>query len=345
MFPNLRLMIVAISASLLAIVCAVVLFMGLFAAFSVAHEPFSGLAAAKPPLQIAFADEISAPVADGKPAPFGVRFQLNMPRSGPVIVPVPAALDRVSPPEVRPAVEPISNPAANAQKNAPTNSSSVAALAQDDTQAAPPLQDAPAAGSVQAAILAEDKATEAKSDGLASNDTAAVLKAPEAKSDGLDSDDTAAALKVPVEPPMPERPAAPSVPHHIAPQIRTVSREADNPASVTTSPAPTLARKGLKRRKLAAHLRLSHHFRRPRILHQIATSQGYPQTTGFVQPNVFGPSAAPTYPIGTYGQPGGFIPGFGFTPAAIKPKPLKWRRATGGATGSVSGNATANKQD
>jgi hypothetical protein len=314
MFPNVRLMIVAISASLLAIVCAMALFMGLFAAFSVAHEPFSGLAAAKPPLHIAFADEVSAPVADGKPAPFGARFQLSAPRSGgPVIVPVPA-LDRASPPEAPPAVEPISNPAANAQRNSPVNSSSVAALAQDDGQAAP-LQDAPAAASVQAAIPAEDKAAEAKSDGVA-------------------SDDTTAALKTPVEPPAPERPAAPSAPHHIAPQIRTVSREADNPASVTTSPAPTLARKGLKRRKLAAHLRQSHHFRRPRI-QQIATGQGYTQTTGFVQPNAFGQPATTNYPTGAYGQQNGFIPGFGYTPAAIKPRPLKWRRAAGSASGTA----------
>ena len=41
MFANVRLMIVAISASLLAVVCAMALFMGVFAVFSVAHEPFS----------------------------------------------------------------------------------------------------------------------------------------------------------------------------------------------------------------------------------------------------------------------------------------------------------------
>src|ERR1700722_1241246 len=96
MFPNVRLMIVAMSASLLAIVCAMGLFMGMFAAFNVMHQPFSAPAAGRLPLQIAFADESSAPVADGKPAPFGVRFQLNARQvpNGPVIVAVPAALDR-----------------------------------------------------------------------------------------------------------------------------------------------------------------------------------------------------------------------------------------------------------
>ena len=71
MFPSIRLMIVAMSASLLAVLCAMTLFMGMFAAFNIAHPPFSGIAAAKPPLQIAFADEIPAQIADRKPVQIG----------------------------------------------------------------------------------------------------------------------------------------------------------------------------------------------------------------------------------------------------------------------------------
>jgi hypothetical protein len=311
MFPNVRLMIVAISASLLAIACAMTLFMGLFAAFSVAHEPLSGFAAAKPPLQIAYADEISAPVADGKPAPFGVRFQLNAPQipNGPVIVPVPAAIERVSPAEPPAPPEPVTNPAANAQSDVPAHSPSLAVLPHDDTQSPqPPLQEVPAAEPVQAATPTDDKAGEAKSDGIATDDTTATIMAPS-------------------EPPAPERPAAPIAPHHIAPQLRIVSREADNPASVATSPAPSLTRKGLKRRKLIVHLRQPHHFRRPRI-HQTVADQGYAQVAGFAQPNAFGPSAMMYYTPSGYAQPSGFLqPGFGFTPAAIRPRPARWRHA------------------
>lgn len=329
MFPNVRLMIVAISASILAVVCAMTLFMGMFAAFSFTHESFSGLAAAKPPLQIAFADEVATPVVDGRPAPFGVRFRLNAPQvsNGPLIVPVPATADRTTPPEAPPP-EPVSNPAANAQADSPPDSASIVAATHDDTQSAqPPLQEGPVtAGPGHAATQADDKASEAKSDNTVSADTTAAIKAP-------------------AEPSAPERTAAPSTPQRVAPQIRIVSREADNPASVATSPAPTLAHQALKRRKLAAHLRQSHHFRRPRIVRQPTAFQSYGQATGFVQPSAFGQPAMSSYATGAYGQQSGFIqPGFGLTPTAIKPRPAKWRRAAGSSSGhaaSTSGKATS----
>src|SRR5271163_3906150 len=114
MFPNVRLMIVAISASMLAIVCAMSLFLGMFAAFSVAHEPFATLQSTKPPLQIASGGESLAPVVDGRTSPFGIRFQLNAPQapSGPVIVAVPAETKAEAP----------SDPAANAQANSQSSS-------------------------------------------------------------------------------------------------------------------------------------------------------------------------------------------------------------------------------
>src|SRR5579885_1418284 len=87
MFPSVRLMIVAMSASLLAVVCGMTLFMGLFAAFSIAHEPFSALPTGKPPLQLAL-EEASTP-SDVRPAPFGTRFQVKpAPGSGAKITPV-----------------------------------------------------------------------------------------------------------------------------------------------------------------------------------------------------------------------------------------------------------------
>jgi hypothetical protein len=73
MFPNVRLMIVAVLASLVGISCG----MGLFAVFRVNHEPLARLASGSGPL--VFADTASAPATDSRAAPFGVRFQVNAP--------------------------------------------------------------------------------------------------------------------------------------------------------------------------------------------------------------------------------------------------------------------------
>jgi hypothetical protein len=305
MFANVRLIVVAISASLLAVICAMAFFMGVFAVFSVAHEPFSTLAAAKPPLQIALADDISVSVADGKPAPFGVRFRLNAPpvANRPVIVAVPQAVDSSASTDAPALAEPVTNAAANAQP--PT------VPPRDNAQPLP--QGSAATNSEKASERANDKTSDAKPDSIASNAaTAANGAAPVITTE-------------PESPALDRAPAAASAPRHSVPQIRIVSHESDNPASVTTSPAPTLARnKVLKRRKLAAHLRQSHHFRRPRI-HQLATEQGG-YTTGIVQPNAYQPP--PSYATGTYAQSSGFMQqGFGYSPTVIKPRTARFRHA------------------
>jgi hypothetical protein len=313
MFPNVRLIIVAISASMLAIVCAMSLFLGMFAAFSVAHEPFATLQSTKPPLQIAFGGESLAPVVDGRTSPFGIRFQLKAPQApnGPVIVAVPAALDHAAPADTR--AEAPSNPAANAQVNAQSSSQprsqSMAATPEDDATVQTSLRDAPAAAPAAAA-------------------PSAAVKPNPAKPDEASKDDSTGTITAPVS----EPPAAVHAPHHIAPEIKIVAREADNPASVTTSPAPTLARKAIKRRRLAVHLHQSHHFRRPRI-YSIATNPA----SGYVQPNAYiQPGGAAQIGMTGYSQPsanappGGFIQqGFQFTPTAIKPKTVRLRHAAG----------------
>ena len=309
MFPNVRLMIVAISASMLAIVCAMSLFLGMFAAFSVAHEPFATLQSTKPPLQIAFGGDSSAPVVDGRTSPFGIRFQLNAPQApnGPVIVAVPADLDHAAPAET--SAEAPSNPAANAQANSQSSSQprsqSMAATPEDDATIQASLRDAPAAAPAEAAS---------------------------AKSDAASKDDSTATVTAPAAPPIFESPAVAGVPHHIAPEIKIVAREADNPASVATSPAPTLARKVTKRRRLAVHLHQSHHFRRPRI-YPIATNpaSGYVQPNAYIQPGVVGQIGVTGYSQpSANAPPGGFIQqGFQFTPTAIKPRTVRLRHAAG----------------
>jgi hypothetical protein len=306
MFPNVRLIIVAISASMLAIICAMSLFLGMFAAFSVAHEPFATLQSTKPPLQIASGGESLAPVVDGRTSPFGIRFQLNAPQapSGPVIVAVPAGLDRAAPAETR--AEAPSNPAANVQSNSQSSSQprsqSIAVTPENDATVQASLRDAPAAAPAAAASAKPDEASKG---------------------------DSTATITAPAAPPVSEPSAAAGVPHHIAPEIKIVAREADNPASVTTSPAPTLGRKAIKRRKLAVHL---HRFRRSRI-HAIASNPA----SGYVQPNAYiQPGGAAQIGVTGYAQPsanappGGFIQqGFQFTPTAIKPKTVRLRHAAG----------------
>jgi hypothetical protein len=254
-----------------------------------------------------------APVVDGRTSPFGIRFQLKAPQApnGPVIVAVPAALDHAAPADTR--AEAPSNPAANAQVNAQSSSQprsqSMAATPEDDATVQTSLRDAPAAAPAAAA-------------------PSAAVKPNPAKPDEASKDDSTGTITAPVS----EPPAVAGAPHHIAPEIKIVAREADNPASVTTSPAPTLARKAIKRRRLAVHLHQSHHFRRPRI-YSIATNPA----SGYVQPNAYiQPGGAAQIGMTGYSQPsanappGGFIQqGFQFTPTAIKPKTVRLRHAAG----------------
>jgi hypothetical protein len=292
MFPNVRLMLVAMSASMLAIVCAISLFLGMFAAFSVAREPFSPLQPAKPPLQIALGGEASAPVIDGRPSPFGIRFQLNAPQApnGPVIVAVPVGLDRAAPAEVT--VEAPSNPQTSGQTGSQSNPQAPVGLP----------------GASDTAVQAAPRDAPTPANQASKDDTAVAINAPSA----------ATAPSVPS--PAAAQPA--DMPRHVAPEIKIVAREADNPASVATAPAPALGRsKVVKHHKLVVHLRPSHHLRRPRVL-PVASNPAsvYAQPTGY----------AAQAGAANYAQPNGFMqPSFQAAPAAIKPRTVKLRRAAG----------------
>jgi hypothetical protein len=76
MFPNVRLMAVAMVASVVAMSCG----LGAFAALRVNHDSLTRLPAAGPPLQLVF-NAAPAAVTDATPAPFGVRFALLAPQT------------------------------------------------------------------------------------------------------------------------------------------------------------------------------------------------------------------------------------------------------------------------
>jgi hypothetical protein len=74
MFPNIRVMIAALLASVAGISCG----LGALAAFRVNHQPFTRMQSANPPLQLAFGAGLPETLTDGRPAPFGVRFEVNL---------------------------------------------------------------------------------------------------------------------------------------------------------------------------------------------------------------------------------------------------------------------------
>jgi hypothetical protein len=91
MFPNIRVMIAALLASVAGISCG----LGALAAFRVNHQPFTRMQSANPPLQLAFGTGLTDEVTDGRPAPFDVRFQVI---SRPPIQPALAGLSNAAPP-------------------------------------------------------------------------------------------------------------------------------------------------------------------------------------------------------------------------------------------------------
>jgi len=109
MFPNIRLMIVAIGASIVGICCG----LGMFAAFRVNHEPFTRWSGGSPPLQLAFGNAEPASVTDAVAAPFGVRFQVNaLPTAGAAVNAATLAHGvGAEAPTVAPAVGPAAEPA------------------------------------------------------------------------------------------------------------------------------------------------------------------------------------------------------------------------------------------
>ena len=73
MFPNVRLLIAAVIASVVALSCG----FALFATFRVNHEPLSRLATGAAPLQLAAGNLLPPAATPGPADSFGNRFPLN----------------------------------------------------------------------------------------------------------------------------------------------------------------------------------------------------------------------------------------------------------------------------
>ena len=132
MFPNLRLMVVAVLASILGISCA----LGLFAEFRVSHDSFLRELNASTPLQLGSGDAAAPGRVVNTAAPFEFRFQAPPP---------PAAVEALGSPETpnrtavvqtlqpsnapAPESKPAANPAAAANAPAPAANPAAAANA------------------------------------------------------------------------------------------------------------------------------------------------------------------------------------------------------------------------
>jgi len=133
MFPNGRLVIVAMLASVVAVSCG----LGVFAAFRVNHQPFTRLQSADPPLQLVFGSGAPAPAKDVSAAPFGVRFLLNVPVAVPETISV-VSIQRqpvAAPDAVVPAAE--SQPAADSSSSATVETPAPTAAVSADQEAPP----------------------------------------------------------------------------------------------------------------------------------------------------------------------------------------------------------------
>jgi hypothetical protein len=139
MFPNARLVIVAMLASVVAVSCG----LGVFAAFRVNHQPFTRLQSADPPLQLVFGSGAPAPVRDVSAAPFGVRFLLNVP------VAVPETVSVVSIQREPATIADTAVPASRSEPAASTDSPSAVTVEAPAT-AVSSNQDAPQQASQQA---------------------------------------------------------------------------------------------------------------------------------------------------------------------------------------------------
>ena len=238
MFPNVRLMIAAMVASVVVLSCG----FAMFAAFRVNHEPLSRLATGATPLQLAAGNPMPSAAMPTAAESFGSRFPLNQAETAGAAAaaspPQPDHETNIAPPSAVASTAPAETGAATAASPpqpdhetnvAPPGPVASTAPAEPETGAAEP--DAPE----QATPVAQAPASEA----VAKQNEAAPMEAPAATSD------TAA-----VEPPAEQAPAAePAAPREQASQ----ETKPDNAKTTAAEPPPAqIHPKPVHRRRLAA---------------------------------------------------------------------------------------------
>jgi hypothetical protein len=233
MFPNVRLLVVAVLAAIAGIACG----LGLFATFRVNHEPLARFAEGGPPLQLAFDKLASMP---DTAAPVAARYPLNgaaKPLSAPVLIPpsnaAPDSAEAGSVPgEGSANAEHSTGTAAPADQRDETSVAVVTPGEQESDTSPPPIE---SAASTATEAVAESGATDTAAEKIALANLAAQIEEPPVKETKAPAIDVA---KPPAKPTAKAaRRAKPARRATKALRIRrTPSTVAAQPANVWTQP-------------------------------------------------------------------------------------------------------------
>jgi hypothetical protein len=205
MFPNVRLLIATVVASVVALSCG----FALFATFRVNHEPLSRLAAGAAPLQLAAGNPIPSAAPPVSADSFGNRFPLNQADSAGASTEVtprqPGHDDSVEPPSAvasTTATAPATDTAEPAQPAPVAQAPAAMPDAKPDEVAVAPSESPPATPSEPAPAATETAATEPPAEPAAPAEQAAPTKQASQESNTDNKPDTAATTAA--EPPAPE---------------------------------------------------------------------------------------------------------------------------------------------
>jgi hypothetical protein len=275
MFPNVRLMIAAMAASVVVLSCG----FAVFAAFRINHEPLSRLASGAAPLQLAADNPPPAAVTFAPGQPFGVRFELLQAQ-------IASAAVKVTPPKPAEDVAP-ANPAV-----------SPVAATEPATVAAEPPQPAPVAQAPAAEARQDEAAMTPSAPPAATTETASTPRPPEqsAPQQTASNEQAAPDMQAPVAQVAPtEQPAPVEQALQEEPKPETTTDKAEPPAP----PAKT-AHKTVSRKRVAARVS------RIRVARTRAVAPANGQTTAALQPNF--QSAFPAAAAQPSGIGGPFVP-------------------------------------
>jgi hypothetical protein len=302
MFPNVRLMIVAILAAIAGIGCG----LGLFATFRVNHEPLARLAEGSSPLQLAFDNRALGWDAQ---APLEARLPVNgaaKPISAPGIIATPSPAPN---PAASPALSPAPNPASSAGASAvPQPSEADSSIAgdssvQQESAGAAPQDHSNMAG-LAVAVPAEQSSVTPEAPGQ--RETAAALS------------DQQPAAAVPT-PPAAEQTAA----------VNAAAEDQQSAAKPTKSGVSKAAKPAARAPRAAPARRAAKTVRARRAVAKVAPQPTYQY-------------AQPTYSQPTYTQPTyTWADGAAQTSQSVKRVQIKRHRAAKKTTPAAQSNTSA----
>jgi hypothetical protein len=281
MFPNARLMAVAILAAIAGIGCG----LGLFATFRVNHEPLTRLAEGSPPLQLGLALGSDARVPLEARLQFGTAAKLI---SVPVVVPTPDTAEQTGAEAALVPDSTVQNPIPDPVVQEPAADSALAEPA--DADAADQSNNVTVA---VAAVPAEAPSAAPEPEATAPKAIAPEATAPEA---------TAPAQQEAVAPAQDQQLSEPVAPTQGAVQTAATSTAADAQQPKAKAPKPEAKKTGkparASRPAQARHPTKIVRARRPAVIAAAQTTSQYPQPT-YSQAAY----AQPVYSQPTYSQP------------------------------------------